>query len=91
MAEIQHEAQARVIRAELKVEAVRAGIVDLDGLKLLDLKDVELTSEGELSNAAELVAQLQASASHGCSVARHPPAALTRHPPSRRDKSSPPK
>ena len=32
------EARARVLRAELKVEAVRAGIVDLDGLKLLDLK-----------------------------------------------------
>ena len=31
---------------------MRAGIVDLDGLKLLDLKQVELTSEGELANAA---------------------------------------
>jgi hypothetical protein len=59
LAEIEHEAQARVVRAELKVEAVRAGIVDLDGLKLLDLKNVELTSDGELCNAAELVAQLR--------------------------------
>ncbi len=40
LAEIEHEAQARVVRAELKVEAVRAGIVDLDGLKLLDLANV---------------------------------------------------
>jgi hypothetical protein len=59
LAEIEHEAQARVVRAELKVEAVRAGIVDLDGLKLLDLKNVELTSDGELANAAELVVQLR--------------------------------
>ena len=51
--------RGRVLRAELKVEAVRAGIVDLDGLKLLDLKKVELTSEGELANAAELMAQLR--------------------------------
>ena len=50
---------ARVVRAELKAEAVRAGIVDLDGLKLLDLKNVQLTSEGELANAAELMAQLR--------------------------------
>ncbi len=59
LADIRQEAQARVIRAELKVEAVRAGIVDLDGLKLLDLKNVELTPDGELANGAELVAQLR--------------------------------
>ena len=44
LAETEQEARARVVRAELKVEAVRAGIVDLDGLKLLDLKNVELDS-----------------------------------------------
>jgi hypothetical protein len=38
---------------------VRAGIVDLDGLKLLDLENVELTSDGELANAAELIVQLR--------------------------------
>ena len=59
LAEAEQEARGRILRAELKVEAVRAGIVDLDGLKLLDLKKVELTSEGELTNAAELMAQLR--------------------------------
>ena len=59
LAEAEQEARGRIVRAELKVEAVRAGIVDLDGLKLLDLKKVELTSEGELANAAELMAQLR--------------------------------
>jgi hypothetical protein len=59
LAETEHEARARVVRAELKVEAVRAGIVDLDGLKLLDLKNVELTSDGELANAGELMVQLK--------------------------------
>jgi len=59
LAEIEQEARARVTRAELKVEALRAGIVDLDGLKLLDLRNVELTSDGELANAAELMAQLR--------------------------------
>jgi hypothetical protein len=59
LAETEQDARARVVRAELKFEAVRAGIVDLDGLKLLDLKNVELTSEGELANAGELMAQLR--------------------------------
>jgi hypothetical protein len=59
LGEIEQEARARIVRAELKVEAVRAGIVDLDGLKLLDLKSVELTPDGELANAAELMAQLR--------------------------------
>jgi hypothetical protein len=59
LGEIEQEVRARVVRAELKVEAVRAGIVDLDGLKLLDLKSVEFTPDGELANAAELMAQLR--------------------------------
>src|SRR6516164_6672210 len=57
--ETEQEARVRVARAELKVEAVRAGIVDLDGLKLLDLKKVLIATDGELTNAAELIAQLR--------------------------------
>ncbi len=59
LAEAEQDAKARLIRAELKVEAVRAGMVDLDGLKLFDLKDAELTPEGELANAVELMSQLR--------------------------------
>ena len=59
LAETEQESRARITRAELKVEAVRAGIVDLDGLKLIDLKNVELTANGDLVNAAELMAQLR--------------------------------
>jgi hypothetical protein len=57
--EATQEARTRVLHAELKVEAIRAGIIDLDGLKLLDLNDVRLTPEGEPLNAAELMAQLR--------------------------------
>jgi hypothetical protein len=80
LAELEQETSARVLRAELKVEAVRAGIVDLDGLKLFDLKGVELTSEGELANSAELMAQLKRAkpwlfgASSSSSPASPPPA-----------------
>jgi hypothetical protein len=59
LAETEQETKSRLIRAELKVEAVRAGMVDLDGLKLLDTKDAALTSEGELHNGAQLIAQFR--------------------------------
>lgn len=59
LAKVEQESRARVVRAELKVEAVRAGIIDLDGLKLLDTTNVEFTAEGEVANAAQLVAQLR--------------------------------
>ena len=32
----QAQARARIVRAELKAEAVKAGMIDLDGLKLID-------------------------------------------------------
>ncbi len=59
LADSERESRARVVRAELKVEAVRAGIVDLDGLKLLNLDNVVLTPDGELANATELMTQLR--------------------------------
>jgi hypothetical protein len=59
LAETEQVARDRIVRAELKVEAVRAGIVDLDGLKLLDLKDLQLSDDGEVANAAQLVAHLR--------------------------------
>ena len=61
LAETEQGAQSRLIRAELKVEALRAGMVDLDGLKLLDLTNTKLNKDGEVENAAELMAQLRRS------------------------------
>src|SRR5438874_11658660 len=59
LAEAEQEARSRLVSAELKVEAVRAGMVDLDGLKLLDLKEVQLGPDGEIENAIQLMAQLR--------------------------------
>ena len=36
LSRVQMDTDARLIRAELKAEALRAGMVDLDGLKLLE-------------------------------------------------------
>lgn len=54
---IQKETEQRLIRAELKAEAMRAGMVHLDGLKLLDLSATKLSATGDVEGAAELMAQ----------------------------------
>ena len=58
---VQRNAENRLIRAELKAEAVRAGILDLDGLKLVDTSSVKLNETGDVEGAAQLVAQLRQS------------------------------
>jgi hypothetical protein len=48
-----------MVRAELKAEAVRAGMIDLDGLKLVDPADVQLNEVGEVEGAAALMLRLR--------------------------------
>jgi hypothetical protein len=57
--EVQTAADQRVIRAELKAAALKAGMVDLDGLKLADLTKVKLNDEGEVEGADELMVAMQ--------------------------------
>jgi hypothetical protein len=59
LAEMESTTNERLVRAELKAEAVRAGMVDLDGLKLIDLTAVTLNDKGEVDSAAALMAQLR--------------------------------
>lgn len=59
LTEVQQQAEARLIRAELKVEAIRAGIVDPDGLKLIDITALKLNDSGEFEGAAELISGLK--------------------------------
>lgn len=57
--EVQSAADQRVIRAELKAAAIKAGMVDLDGLKLADLSKVKLNDEGEVEGADELMESMK--------------------------------
>jgi hypothetical protein len=54
-AEVTSAADQRVIRAELKAAALKAGMVDLDGLKLADLSTVKLNADGEVEGADALM------------------------------------
>jgi len=51
--------QVRLTQAELKLHAVRAGMIDLDGLKLVDPNRVRLTDKGEIDGADRLMADLR--------------------------------
>lgn len=57
--EAQQAADQRIIRAELKAEALKAGMVDADGLKLADLSQVTLNEHGDVVGAAEVMTALK--------------------------------
>ena len=52
-------ANARLINAELKSHAIRAGILDLDGLKLIDQSALKLDADGTVASAPSLMEQLK--------------------------------
>jgi hypothetical protein len=51
--------QARIVQSELKSHALRAGMIDLDGLKLLDPAAIKLTPKGEIEGADHLMTELR--------------------------------
>lgn len=53
LAAVEQAARARVIAAELRAEAVRAGMIDLDALPLVDAAGVVLDDSGAVHGAAE--------------------------------------
>jgi ribosomal protein L24 len=55
----QQAANDRIIRAEMKAAALKAGMVDLDGLKLADLSKVKLLEDGSLEGADDLMKALK--------------------------------
>ena len=59
LADMRQRAEAQLIRSELKAEAIRAGMVDLDGLKLVDFNQVQLGVDGEVENGSALMARLK--------------------------------
>lgn len=77
--DMRQDSESRVIQAEMKVEAMRAGMIDLDGLKFLDLTQARLEDNGGVAGGKELIGQLKRAkpwlfaAPSSSSVARVPP------------------
>jgi hypothetical protein len=59
LANLSAQNNQRIVAAELKVEAVRAGIVDLDGLKLLDTSNLAVDEKGAVPGAATAIQTLR--------------------------------
>ena len=59
IAALQTNFQSRLITANLQTEAVRAGMIDLDGLKLLDLSGVRLDENDKVVGGRKIMADLR--------------------------------
>ena len=59
IAMVRSEATGRVIRSELKAHALKAGIIDLDGLRLADTSKLSLNEDGEVVGAEALIETLR--------------------------------
>lgn len=57
--DLQTSSRTRVVQAELKAAAAQAGMIDLDGLKLIDLSRVRTNDLGELENVEALMKELK--------------------------------
>ena len=53
------QANQRLVQAELKSHAIRAGIIDIDCLKLLDTAALKLDEQGNLPDAPAALARLK--------------------------------
>ena len=56
---VRADARQKVMQADLKVAAIRAGMIDLDGIKLLDMASVGVTEDGRVSDAIGLMKGLK--------------------------------
>lgn len=59
LTEAQQKANDRILRSELKAAALKAGMIDLDGLKLADLSKVKLLESGDIEGAEALMEQMK--------------------------------
>ena len=79
-------ANARLIQSELKSHALRAGIIDIDCLKLLDTSALQLDEHGNLPQAQSVIDTLKRDKSWAFAKpnSSHPAPAPTPEPPKTR-------
>ena len=58
---LRRQYESRLVVANLRTEAVRAGLIDLDGLKLVDLATVRLNSDDTVNGGRQLMDDLRRS------------------------------
>jgi hypothetical protein len=82
--EMRQSADQRLIQAVLKAEALKSGMIDLDGLKLIEATNLEVDAAGEVAGAAAVIARLRRTkpwlftAANSSSLTPPPPAMASR-------------
>jgi len=76
-------ASRNIVQSQLQLEAVKSGMVDLDGLMLLDIGDIPRDEKGGLKDAAGVITKLRrqkpwlfngaSSSAHAAAPASAPP------------------
>lgn len=51
--------QAKLVQAELRTAAARAGMIDLDGVKLVDASQLKLNADAVLESAGAIMSKLR--------------------------------
>ena len=57
--EVKQRAEAGLVKAHLRADAMRAGMIDMDGLKMIDTSPLSVTSDGEVDGAAVLMDRIR--------------------------------
>jgi hypothetical protein len=61
IAKLRIDFQSRLIATNLRTEAVRAGMIDLDGLKLVELSSVRLDENDKIVGGRKMMAEIRRS------------------------------
>lgn len=59
LADMEARTTQRLLQSELKSHAMRAGMIDLDALKLIDTSDLALADNGDLEGAERIMHNLK--------------------------------
>jgi hypothetical protein len=58
---LRNDFHSRLVAANLRTEAVRAGMIDLDGLKLVDFSGLHLDADDKIIDGRNIMAELRRS------------------------------
>jgi len=56
---VRADADQRLIQAELRAEAFKAGMVDMDGLRLIDAAELTIDESGQVKGAAAVMTRMR--------------------------------
>ncbi len=56
---VKQQAESGIVKAHLQAEASRAGMIDLDGLKMLDISHITVSDGGEVLGANALMEKVR--------------------------------